>query len=245
VPDRDRRVIESIEASDTQVLVYSFNEFKAIEGVDAYAAELFAYLVESFQTERVFSYAPWDYTLVGLRRSSAKPPGRPLLPPDGDGLRLSIRSRDAPPRPIPPDEHADYLVRALWPFRPVIGVRPTFERRTVLSVPIVPPDGAWLETAVGIHPDRWDRYPSVQIDFELALVDRATRHPLYARSLRPTPRLEDRGWFEVRVPLDAWAGRQVMLEFSTQTDHATGEHLLMGGWEAPRIVTPADEDATP
>jgi hypothetical protein len=85
----------------------------------------------------------------------------------------------------------------------------------------------------------------VQTDFELAIVDGQNRAVLYSRTLRPTPRFEDRGWFEVRVPLDAWVGRPVRLEFSTQTDHATGEHLLMGGWEAPRIVSSAATDETP
>jgi len=244
-PDRDRRVIDAMEATNTKLVVYSFNEFQVFEGVDAYAADLFAYLVENFRMDRVFSHDYWGYKLGGLRRSSPQPAGRPLLPPGTGGLTLSIRSRDAPPHPIPPDEQAEYIARSLWPFRPVIAVRPTLGRRTVLSVPLVPPDGARLETAVGIHPSRWDRYPSVQTDFELAIVDGQGRHILYSRSLRPTPNFEDRGWFEVRVPLDAWAGRPVSLEFSTQTDHASGEHLLMGGWEAPRIVTSAARDETP
>jgi hypothetical protein len=244
-PDRDRRVIDAMEATDTKLVVYSFNEFQIFEGVDAYAADLFAYLVENFETERVFSHDYWGYKLGGLRRSSPKPAGTPLLPPDSDGLTLSIRSRDAPPQPIAPDERADYLEHALWPFRPVVALRPTLGRRTVLSVPVVLPEGARLETAVAIHPSRWDRYPAVQTDFELAIVDGKSRATLYSRTLRPTPEFEDRGWFEVRVPLDAWAGRPVRLEFSTQTDHATGEHLLMGGWEAPRIVASAAKDETP
>ena len=63
------------------------------------------------------------------------------------------------------------------------------------------------------------------------------RKTVYRRRLRPTPNLEDRGWFDVSVPLDAWAGRDVVLEFTTETDEEKGQTLLMSGWELPRIVT--------
>jgi hypothetical protein len=54
--------------------------------------------------------------------------------------------------------------------------------------------------------------------------------------LHPRSRLEDRGWFEVDVPLDAYGGRSVTLEFSTGTDHEDAEEFLRGGWAQPRIV---------
>ena len=41
---------------------------------------------------------------------------------------------------------------------------------------------------------------------------------------------------EVDVDLSPWAGREVLLEFSTETDKHSGESLLQAGWGLPRIV---------
>jgi hypothetical protein len=201
-----------------------------------YAPELFAYLVEHFETERVFSNEWLGYRVAAARRVERPPPGRPLLPPDGSGLTLSIQSRSAPPRPIPTEEHGDYVGEALWHFRPVVALRPAREGRTVLSIPAELPPGAHLQTAISVHPSRWDHEASVT--FELAITDGGSRERLYRRTLRPTWHFDDRGWFEVDVPLDAWAGRPVRVELSTQTAEPAGEHLLMGGWAEPRVVVP-------
>ncbi len=237
LPDRDRRVIEGLEATSTNVLLYNLNQFLVFELMADYAPELFAYLVEHFETDRVFSYEWLGYRFAAARRVERPAPGRPLLPPGRDGLTLSIQSRTAAPRPIPPEEHGEHVAETLWPFRRVIALRPAREGRTVLSVPAELPPGARLRTAISVHPRRWDHEASVT--FELAVADGERRERLYERTLRPTPRFEDRGWFEVDVPVDAWAGRPVRVELSTQTGEPPGEHLLMGGWAEPRVVIPA------
>ena len=68
------------------------------------------------------------------------------------------------------------------------------------------------------------------------MVDGDRRKTVFSRTLHPTSRLEDRGWFEVDVPLTEYAGRPVTFEFSTGTDQEDAEHFLMGGWALPRIV---------
>jgi hypothetical protein len=201
-----------------------------------YAPELFAHLVEHFETDRVFSYEWLGYRIAAARRVEGTPPGRPLLTLDRDGLTLSIQSRTAPPRPIPPEEQGEHVSETLWPFRRVIALRPAREGRTVLSIPAELPPGARLRTAISVHPSRWDHEASVS--FELTVADGERRERLYERTLRPTPRFQDRGWFEVEVPVDAWAGRPVRVELSTQTGEPAGEHLLMGGWAEPRVVVP-------
>ena len=40
------------------------------------------------------------------------------------------------------------------------------------------------------------------------------------------------------VPLSEWAGRQIVLEFSTGTNKPSGESLLQAGWAQPRIEAP-------
>jgi len=241
LPDRDRRVIEGLEATGTNVLLYNLNQFLVFELMAEYAPELFAHLVEHFETDRIFSYQWLGYRMAAARRVERAAPGRPLLPPDGNGLTLSIQSRSAAPRPIPPEEQGDHFSETLWPFRPVIALRPAREGRTVLSIPAELPPGARLRTAIAVHPSRWDHEASVS--FELAVSDGEHRERLYERTLRPTWHFDDRGWFEVDVPVDAWVGRPVRVELSTQTGAPAGEHLLMGGWAEPRVVIPAEEPA--
>jgi hypothetical protein len=243
LPDRDRRVIEALEATGTNVLLYNLNQFLVFELMADYAPELFAHLVEHFEMDRVFSYEWLGYRIAAARRVERPPPGRPLLTPDRDGLTLSFRSRTAPPRPIPPEEQGEHVSETLWPFRRVIALRPAREGRTVLSVPAELPRGARLRTAISVHPSRWDHEASVT--FELAVADGERRERLYERTLRPTPHLEDRGWFEVDVSVGAWAGRPVRVELSTQTGEPPGEHLLMGGWAEPRVVMPAAGEGEP
>jgi hypothetical protein len=245
LPDRDRRVIGAMDETDTQLLIYLFNEFVVFDRMESFASELFAHLVDHFETVRVFNYDYADYKLGAARRVDGPPEGRPLLVPRGDGIALSIRSTSTPPQPIPPEERDRYLAEALWPFRRVIALRPTLDRRTVVSVPVQLPEGARLRTAVGVHPGGWDQHPPVSVRFEIAISEGERRDLVYARTLRPTPDFEDRGWFEVDLRLDAWAGRPVTLEFSTQTDAAAGERLVMGGWETPRIVVAGVEDRAP
>jgi hypothetical protein len=234
-PDRDERVIRALEESGTRVLVYNFNQFAVFEDPGAYAADLFRYLVDHYRLVEVHNSDYWGYELGIALREPAEPEGIPL--PDGEEASLWLRSGLRPPEPVPPAEAGALLQRTLWPFRHVLALRPSFGRSTVLSLPLEPPPGSRLRTAVAIHPSEWDQHPPTSTRFELAIAEDGRRSVLFERTLRPTPHFEDRGWFEVDVPLDAWAGRRVWLELSTGTDHPLGEKPGLGGWEVPRLLT--------
>ncbi|MBW1684338.1 MAG: glycosyltransferase family 39 protein [Deltaproteobacteria bacterium] len=244
-PDRDRRVIDAMEASGTRLLIYCFNEFAFFEGLDIYAPELFAYLVENFETDRIFNTKHAGYKVAAAHRVQTPPEGQPLLEGDSSQVSLSVNPAGGAPLPIEPVARSAYLAADLWPFRPVLALRPTDQGRTVLSVAAKLPEGASLRTAVGVHPRRWDRSPAARVHFELVVVDEGLRETVFSRTLQPTSRLEDRGWFEVDVPLAEYGGRSVTLEFSTGTDYEDAEKLLMGGWALPRIVHDATSGRVP
>jgi hypothetical protein len=125
-----------------------------------------------------------------------------------------------------------------WPFRPTLALRPTARgERSVVRLPLDVPRGARLLTAVGVNPQLWYSAP-IGVGFELAVVASERREVVYERRLAPTTQFDDRGWFEVDVPLERWAGRRVELELSTAVDAPEGERLLMAGWAEPRLVTP-------
>lgn len=240
VADRDRKVIEAMESSGTDLLLYDFVYFHDFPRVRDYAPELFDYLVDEFEMGRVFtSDALWPKKFAAAVRKPARPRGRALLDGDWRDVDVVIEADDRPSVPIAPDERAGYAVLDRWPFRPVLALRPSADgRRTVLSVPLDVPAGARLETAVGVKPVLWDKLPQSWVRFTVAARVEGRREVLFERELDTTDLVEDRRWFDVHVPLDAYAGQTITLELSTTCERERAEHLFMGGWGEPRIVVP-------
>ena len=98
--------------------------------MEDYAPELFDFLVENYELERVFSYDKWGYMLGGLRRTPEPPEGRALLADGAGELAVAIESPSEPPRPVAPGERAEIVSAQPWPFRPTLALRPTARRRT-------------------------------------------------------------------------------------------------------------------
>jgi hypothetical protein len=239
-PDRDRQVIEAMERQQTRLGVYNFTQFETLPVMEEFAPEVFGYLVEHFELERVFSFDPWGYKLGGLRRTSEPPPGRALAAGGVRDFSVAIEEPHQPPRPVPPEQRASTLVAAPWPFRPAFALRPTSGGgRTLASLPLDVPAGARLRSAVSANPRQWNADP-FEVRFALEAVVDGRRETLFARSLSPASRFDDRAWFDVDVPLDAWAGRRITLEFSTAVDVERGSPLLVAGWAEPRLVTAPD-----
>jgi hypothetical protein len=235
IPDRDQSVIAAMEARRTNLVIYHFTQF-SFPPVWEYAPELFDYLVDEFEIDRVFSFDLWGYKLVGLVR---QPPllGEPLISASADEVSLSVLE-DGPPRPVLPEERTSWFVRAAWPFRRVLALRPALApAQSRLSVPLhVPEQGARLQTAVGVHPQWWFRMPPTRVGFRLVVESAGERRELFAQSILPARELADRRWTEVDVSLDEWAGRDIHIEFLCDTDRTRGETVWMGGWAEPRLV---------
>jgi len=237
LPDRDRQIIDAMRAQPTRLVVYNFTQFAVFPVMEEYAPELFDFLVDNYELERVFSYDKWGYMLGGLRRTPDPEPGRPLLADGAGALPLAIESPDEPPRPVAPGERAHVVSTRPWPFRPTLALRPTANGgRSVARLALEVPADARLHTAIAVNPKLWYDAP-VGVDFELAVVDDGRREVVHQRRLAPTTNFADRGWFELEVPLARWAGRSVVLELSTATDAPEGEKLSMAGWAAPRLLT--------
>jgi hypothetical protein len=138
---------------------------------------------------------------------------------------------------VPPEERSRYLARDLWPFRPVVALRPSPDgARTELAIPLEVPEDARLRSAVAVHPEAWYGHPSSWVRFEVAVEDGGERSVVFERTLRASSQLADRGWFEIDAALGRWAGRRVRLELSTSAENATGATLAHGGFAEPRLV---------
>jgi len=246
IPGREQQIIDAMEAVHTRFLIYHFTQFVQFPRMEDYAPTLFAYLVDTYEIDRVISDPRWGMMLAGLKRSEGPPKGRPIVAADAANARIAVEGPDGTRVPIPLERRGELVQTALWPFRPVVALRPlTGGRRTVMTIPLDVPAGGRLQTAVGVHPKRWFKYPPARVAFELWAVDAGERSLLATRTINPQGTPLDRRWFEIDVPLDAYAGRHIDLEFEVGTNRTHAEILEMGGWAIPRLVTTSDAPAAP
>lgn len=235
-PDRDEQVVRAMESRGVRLVIYNHTQFLALPPVQAYAPGVFRYLVDRFETKQVFSHDFYGYSLAALEREHRCPSiGMPLRDPQRTRVYLDRLWRD--PESVPEERRGEFVRFENWPFRPVVALRPApVASRTVLGVEVVPPRGAVLRTAVGVSPDVWFVYPASWVSYRIEVVDGEQREVLYERKLDPHRVFADRGWFDVLLPLDRWAGRRVELRFSTEAEKPTGQRFEMGGFERPRLI---------
>jgi hypothetical protein len=238
IPNREQQIIDSIEASDTRHMIYHFTQFAQFPRMREYAPDLFAYLVDAWEIDRVMSGPGWSMMVAGLERSDGPLPGRPIIDADGTNVAIAIEFADGTRLPVPDERRNEVLVLGMWPFRPAAALRPlTGGRRSVMSIPLeVPPRGR-LETAVAVHPDRWFKFPPARVTFEIWAIGEGERSLLATRTINPQGDHSDRRWFEIAVPLDAWAGKRIKIELTTATNRSHAELPEMGGWAIPRLVS--------
>ena len=133
--DRDRRIADALEAQQTDLVLYNFTQFPNLPPMHEYAPELYAYLVDHYEMERVFSDELLGQRIGALRRR-APPQGEPLLRDPRAG-ELEAESYDGSRKRIAGRRRDDFLVRQVWPFRPVLALRPLpYGARAVLSLPL-------------------------------------------------------------------------------------------------------------
>jgi hypothetical protein len=237
-PDRDDRIIQAMERANAQLVIYNFTQFPNFPPVPDYAPALFEYLVDHFEIDRVFNDATFGYSIAGLKRQAPSPPGTALFDDAGNPGTVRGEGPGGAVRVIDAERRARWIETRNWPFRPVVGLRPIAGGgRSVLSIPVdVPEAGATLQTSIGVHPNLWFRYPPSWARFEVEVVSEGVRKALFEETLDPQQVLEDRGWFDVEVPLDAYRGRRIDLEFATSTAWPMAESPRMAGWGSPILI---------
>jgi hypothetical protein len=236
-PDRQRQVIEALETNAADVAIYSATQFVQLPRMREFAPQLFEYLVDHWEIDRVFSGRGMGYLLAGLRRSDAPAPGA-LLDVAGDAARLYVEEPGTGPRSVPEAARASYLRLELWPFRRVVALRPSCgSRRSVLVVPVDVPPRSRLRTAIGFDALHWYHYPPASVVYAIRVAADGERIALFERRLDPHVEPRDRGWIDVDLDLGRFAGRRIDLEFTTQCESPISRDAMMGGFEIPRLVT--------
>jgi hypothetical protein len=243
VPGREGQIAAALEETRAPRVLYHFTQWVQFPRLDEFAPELFAYLVDHYRIDQVFTDGGWGYMLAGLARDDAPPPGTPLLAPERPGA-LFAEGADGRRRPLEGRARDAWMAAQRWPFRPVLALRPRLApERSVLSVPVEVPAGGRLATAIGVNPTRWFKIPPSAVTFAIRVEVDGARRVVFSRRLDPHRVGRDRGWVPVEVPLAEWAGRVVRIEFVTQAERDTGAVLEMGGFGWPRILSASAPEA--
>ena len=242
--DRDERIIQAMDEKQVGLVIYNFTQFVNFPLMSEFAPKLFAYVVDNYRMSEVFSFDYSGYKMAAAVREPEPRDGRPVLDDPARQGFLRIEPEVGPPIALAPEARESYLLEDLWPFRPVVSLRPTADgARSVLAVEVEVPEDARLVTAVGVNPREWFVHPSFSTSFALDLVRAdGTRESLFARTLKPHTVFEDRGWFDVDVSLADHAGSTVTLEFATSTQLPAGESIWGGGWQRPRLLAAPGPD---
>lgn len=244
LPNRDRRVIEGMEATHTRVVLYNVNQFHVFPDLGEYAPELFDYLMDHFEFDRIISQGSWGYDLIALRRREEPEQGVPV--PDAASLGdVALEREGEPPVPVDPSVRPDWLRLESWPFRRTLALRPIDAGHTVVSLPLQVPARSRLETAISVAPRLWSNDGTLRIEFEIAVAEGDRRETVFAQALRPAAGAEDKGWTEVAIPLDRWAGRQVRIELAAESTQPDAEPRRAAGFALPRLVVGTREQAAP
>ena len=236
--NRDAMVIDALERSPVDFLIYDFGYFHDFPRVSEYAFDLFNYIVDNYEMNRVFSSdAQWSKKLASAVRKKESTEGVSVFEQGRGRMRVFVESDLSPIEPVSPSQWGAYVRQDVWPFRRVMTLRPSSDRRrTVLSIPIDVSVGTILKTSISVKPVLWDELPPSWVDFAVTVNVDDHRTRVFEKRLDSTRIVEDRGWFDVEVPLSSYAGQNVRLEFSTGAERPRAEHPFMGGWGDPRLI---------
>ncbi len=237
-PDRDERIIEAMEATETKVVIYHFNQFLDFPRVATYAPELFDYLVDHFEIEHFYSRKLIGMSMAAALRTSHSLDRR-FIPESLDGLALEIESRKGVRAAVSEIQREDFVRRDRWPLRRVIALRPSARgARSVLSVPLEPRPGEHLHTSIGVRPDFWASPRPSWVTFSITAKAEGQAELLFEQRLDPQRHFADRSWFDVDIDLSRYAGKPIVLEFATATQAPSGERIEMAGFGEPHLVGP-------
>jgi arylsulfatase A-like enzyme len=108
---------------------------------------------------------------------------------------------------------------------------------TIERGPVTVPGGGRLTFSIGVEEPGWaEGWPPVT--FRVSARDGDTTRQLYERTLDPGAREADRRWFDERVDLSAFAGRQIDLVFATESQSKGALDESFPLWGNPTVVAP-------
>ncbi len=215
---RDAKIIADMEDRGITHVIYSVSQYSHLGPFQQNAPELFEFLVENFEFDRVFSREPYGPIVAGLRRE------RPLT---GRPIPLA----DQLPKPI---KNATWET---WPFDRVL----THPVGKTVRVPVfVPHEQTTLTFGWGINPDRWLELKGGPFTFRITMRDafNPAKLVVFEEELDPALIVGDRAWNFAAVDLAAYAGKAIVMTLSVESERDEPFPESLAGWRNPRFITP-------
>jgi len=214
---RDERIIADFEDLDISHVVYSVSQFEHLGPFRENAPELFEYLVENFDVDRVFSEEPHGPIVLGLRRA-----------------------RDATPALLPLEARVEFMPKRsswqTWPFDRVL-TQPL--GRTLRFMVQVPDQQTQLVFSYGVNPERWLDVKGGPFTFRVSAGPRRNdTRVLFERQVDPGANVGHRRWMWGGVDLAPYAGKRVVLDLSVDPAVPQLPFRNLVGWRSPGFVTP-------
>lgn len=215
---RDAKIIADFEGEDVSHMIYSTSQFEHLGPFRTNAPELYDYLVENFEVDRVFSREPNGPIVLGLARE-------PTLAETDTRIPL----KDQLQREIP---GASWEI---WPFEEVLTHPLDKKIRVALRVP---PRHPKLAFAYGVNSERWLGLKGGPFTFQIELEEpwNPARLEVLHDVLDPAVDVEDRGWRKTTIDLAAFAGQVVVLHLSVGSERPEPFPENLVGWRSPVFV---------
>jgi hypothetical protein len=226
--ERDAAIIADLEARHVSHVIYAVSHYAHLGSFQTNAPRLYAYLVDHYEIDRVFSREAFGPIVLALRRRPAAT----------DTVHLRDLVDASPP-----------LGWARWPFAEVLTqpiTRPGAPRPASVAVE-VPPMRPVLRLAAGVNPDRWLGLTRGPFTFRVALDPGpgGEARVLAERVLNPGLVPTDRRWAPIEIDLTPWAGRRVTLSLSIEAGGSGEDVDDVAGWREPVFVAAAARSPAP
>ena len=109
---------------------------------------------------------------------------------------------------------------------------------------LIPKETPTLNFSFGLNPEVFSPNRGDGVDYHIALLDNGNRFELFSKYIDPKNNPCDRKWFDEKVNLDQWAGKEVILNFSTGPGPADDSSWDWAYWGELRIETTAKSNQT-
>ncbi|MBM4265086.1 MAG: hypothetical protein FJ144_00500 [Deltaproteobacteria bacterium] len=214
-PSRDVRIIDDLERRRPARVVYSLSQYQHLGRFQDNAPQLFDYLVDHYEIDRVFSRERLGPLLVGLAR-------RP------DELR------DATSLPYDGERALDGAEPARWPFADVLEVEvgTPLEPRSARLRLRVDPDRPLLALSYGLNPDRWMDLQDGPFTFtaEVVPLSGGVPHEVLRETIDPAGDVSARAWRAAEVDLAPFAREPVEVVLRVAATERPKQPRDLAGW---------------
>jgi hypothetical protein len=108
----------------------------------------------------------------------------------------------------------------------------------------VAPEAAWLRFSIGLRPDTFRADRGDGVDFKIRLSENDKTTLVFSRYVDPKNDSCDRQWIDESIDLEKWAGKEVVLIFSTGPGPARNDYWDLSYWGNVQLTSQSGATST-